>query len=467
MHVGGLGRFYSEPKVNLRYDHRFMPQIISSAIGNRPPPKAVVTALNLSAKREDVDVNTKETMLKMFEGGSALMASRNWCLVQEHPYVPGSPGNDGSLVFQLRVERPKGVGQRPQPYDISVPVLEGALGGTAQARLRPFALAGVQPPPMATLPMGGPMAMQQQQQQQFQQQLLQQQQQMIQPGAVSGMPQPPLGLAPGPGQMPGVGQWPGAAQSQQQPTVGASLQQPGMEAPAAGGHSGSGQVPHARASPGQAGVAGAVPQPYGALQGQAPLHGQVPQAGMTMQASGYPPQQQVQGATLGGSQQGVTSTAHAAVASQFGQQGPVQPGVQAMTSYAGGQQGPPQGTAYAGQAGGFVQGGIPAQATPEYGAGHGAQHAGQVAYVQQPGTAQGAAYPPAVQQGPGFAQPPGAQQGVGGMVQQQQFALQAPSGGMQAGMGNGGQPMVTYPGAQAAAGYPGQQAITQQTVGAH
>jgi hypothetical protein len=27
VHVAGVGRFYSRPKVNLRMDHRFMPQV--------------------------------------------------------------------------------------------------------------------------------------------------------------------------------------------------------------------------------------------------------------------------------------------------------------------------------------------------------------------------------------------------------------------------------------------------------
>jgi hypothetical protein len=46
VHVGGMGRFITHPKTNLRTDHRYMPQIISSAIGNLPPPDGVLKALH-------------------------------------------------------------------------------------------------------------------------------------------------------------------------------------------------------------------------------------------------------------------------------------------------------------------------------------------------------------------------------------------------------------------------------------
>ena len=42
-------------------------------------------------------------MIKAFDGNKILKGSRNWCLVQERHLVPGSPLNDGALLFQVRV----------------------------------------------------------------------------------------------------------------------------------------------------------------------------------------------------------------------------------------------------------------------------------------------------------------------------------------------------------------------------
>ena len=55
VHLAGIGRFLSYPRSNLRTDHRFMPQIISSAMGNEPPPSEVVKAISLSAKTTRLD----------------------------------------------------------------------------------------------------------------------------------------------------------------------------------------------------------------------------------------------------------------------------------------------------------------------------------------------------------------------------------------------------------------------------
>ncbi len=55
VHVAGVARFLSYPRSNLRTDHRFMPQIISSAMGNEPPPDEVVKAVAHSSKTTRLD----------------------------------------------------------------------------------------------------------------------------------------------------------------------------------------------------------------------------------------------------------------------------------------------------------------------------------------------------------------------------------------------------------------------------
>ena len=47
-------------QVNLAMDHRYMPQIVSSAIVNAPPPEGVIKTLHLcSQAHTNVDKHTK------------------------------------------------------------------------------------------------------------------------------------------------------------------------------------------------------------------------------------------------------------------------------------------------------------------------------------------------------------------------------------------------------------------------
>jgi hypothetical protein len=101
VHLAACGRFYSRPKLNLEADHdpRYMANIISSAITNKPPPKAVA---NLLARRNKIhhlkDGNTDETLLRMFNkqpGGFPKSAEWNQCTMPSRNYaciteVPGS-----------------------------------------------------------------------------------------------------------------------------------------------------------------------------------------------------------------------------------------------------------------------------------------------------------------------------------------------------------------------------------------
>jgi hypothetical protein len=42
VHLAGIGQFYSNPKLNIprENDHRYIPNVISSAIVNTPPPNS-------------------------------------------------------------------------------------------------------------------------------------------------------------------------------------------------------------------------------------------------------------------------------------------------------------------------------------------------------------------------------------------------------------------------------------------
>lgn len=99
VHLAAMGRFYSCPADNMNAleDPRYMANIVSSAITNKPPPKTVA---NLLARRNKIhhlrDGNTDETLLDMFDkqpGGQmksadwnhVTMPSRNYACITEIP----------------------------------------------------------------------------------------------------------------------------------------------------------------------------------------------------------------------------------------------------------------------------------------------------------------------------------------------------------------------------------------------
>lgn len=68
VHLAAIGRFYSNPKLNIaaEQDWRYMPNIISSAITNKPPPQAVANLLARRNKVHHLDHDTDETLLEIF-----------------------------------------------------------------------------------------------------------------------------------------------------------------------------------------------------------------------------------------------------------------------------------------------------------------------------------------------------------------------------------------------------------------
>ncbi|KAF2741820.1 hypothetical protein M011DRAFT_413781 [Sporormia fimetaria CBS 119925] len=68
VHLAAIGRFYSNPKLGIRAenDFRYMPNVISSAITNKPPPQAVANLLARRNKIHHLDHDTDETLLEIF-----------------------------------------------------------------------------------------------------------------------------------------------------------------------------------------------------------------------------------------------------------------------------------------------------------------------------------------------------------------------------------------------------------------
>lgn len=68
VHLAAIGRFYSNPKLQIpaERDFRYMPNIVSSAITNKPPPQAVANLLAKRNKIHHLDHDTDETLLEIF-----------------------------------------------------------------------------------------------------------------------------------------------------------------------------------------------------------------------------------------------------------------------------------------------------------------------------------------------------------------------------------------------------------------
>jgi len=125
VHLAAFGRFYSNPRLGIptENDFRYIANVVSSAIVNKPPPAAVANLLARRNKIHHLDHDTDETLLKMFDkdpGDSVktashnqvTMPSRNFAVITENspnnsqphyqngdvPPVPPLPGSGSPLT---------------------------------------------------------------------------------------------------------------------------------------------------------------------------------------------------------------------------------------------------------------------------------------------------------------------------------------------------------------------------------
>jgi hypothetical protein len=123
-----MGQFYSNPQLNLAKDkdYRYMPNIVSSAIVNTPPPEMLADVLNKRNKIHHMDSNTDEDMIPIFthdvngkpRNNKRLLPRRNWCSIRE--YHPGEFAqlNAWCLVFLTLV---LGTTPPPTPPETATP----------------------------------------------------------------------------------------------------------------------------------------------------------------------------------------------------------------------------------------------------------------------------------------------------------------------------------------------------------
>ena len=97
VHLAALGRFYSNPRLGVpaEWDERYMANVVSSAIVNKPPPQAVANLLARRNKIHHLNRDTDETMLDLFDkdpgdssktagGNHCTMPSRNFAMLTEN-----------------------------------------------------------------------------------------------------------------------------------------------------------------------------------------------------------------------------------------------------------------------------------------------------------------------------------------------------------------------------------------------
>ncbi|KAH8109595.1 hypothetical protein DFH11DRAFT_1627141 [Phellopilus nigrolimitatus] len=100
VHLACVGRFFSKASLGIpqNKDHRYMVNIVSSAITNAPPPAAVANMLNKRNKLHHLDEDTDENLMPIFyqnpDGkintvNRTTLPSRNYCIITEHAGLTG------------------------------------------------------------------------------------------------------------------------------------------------------------------------------------------------------------------------------------------------------------------------------------------------------------------------------------------------------------------------------------------
>lgn len=148
VHLAGIGQFMSNPKLKVakQNDFRYMPNIISSAIVNAPPPNTMADILNKRNKVHHLDDRTDEDMFPIFQtdvdgtprNNKRLLPRRNYCTI--YPYNP----DEADVGINLKPKKTSTLSKirrstfgRKQS-DINKPadfVMEGGLDGAGGSRI--------------------------------------------------------------------------------------------------------------------------------------------------------------------------------------------------------------------------------------------------------------------------------------------------------------------------------------------
>jgi hypothetical protein len=99
VHLAAVGRFYTNPKQHIpaENDWRYMANIISSAITNKPPPSAIANLLARRNRIHHLDHDTDETLIHMFDHDPGFPARKKQ-VTKEHRHLPSRKTNESNRV---------------------------------------------------------------------------------------------------------------------------------------------------------------------------------------------------------------------------------------------------------------------------------------------------------------------------------------------------------------------------------
>lgn len=148
VHLAAVGQFFTKKELGVPKDkdHRYMPNVISSAIVNTPPPVMMADVLNKRNKIHYLDDDTGENMIRIFEhdvdgsnrNNNCLLPRRNFCVLGEYvpgSTPPGSPKEDSGEAERGRDRRfPPGSMKRTMSLTRGPKALVRRLSGSSKRR---------------------------------------------------------------------------------------------------------------------------------------------------------------------------------------------------------------------------------------------------------------------------------------------------------------------------------------------
>ncbi|KAG9090405.1 hypothetical protein FRC06_001106 [Ceratobasidium sp. 370] len=125
VHLAAIGRFFSKAKLNVpqERDHRYIVNIISSAITNAPPPDAVGDVLNTRNKLHRLDHNTAENLMDIFEEGvdgsrrlvnKTTYPARNYCIITRADPSAGPDVTTAEEIGDNPAQQASNEGEKPK-----------------------------------------------------------------------------------------------------------------------------------------------------------------------------------------------------------------------------------------------------------------------------------------------------------------------------------------------------------------
>jgi hypothetical protein len=142
VHLAAVGQFCSKTALKMpkTKDHRYMLNIISSAIANRPPTEILATIINSRNKVHHFDKYMDETLIALFSHdvdgtprrNTHVLPRRNWCSIREQEDVEQPANKDGeareftkNLIACLHVESKRGSpAGKTASYEVCIPTLD-------------------------------------------------------------------------------------------------------------------------------------------------------------------------------------------------------------------------------------------------------------------------------------------------------------------------------------------------------